>query len=165
MKKIGIYFGSSTDTTTDIANRIAQKLGLAGDDVYNVSDADPASAAQYEMLLLGSSTWGCGDLQDDWEDFLPKLKTMDLSGKEIALFGCGDSGCYSDTFCDALATIKEELSSTGASFVGQMSPDGYTYDATRCEEDGKLIGCLIDEANESDETDDRIDTWLSSFSH
>lgn len=165
MRKIGIYFGSSTDTTADIANRIAAKLGVGNECVYNVADADPSTVSGYDLLLLGSSTWGAGDLQDDWEGFLPKLKGQNLSGKEIALFGCGDSCSFGDTFCDALATIKEDLSGTGAKFVGHLDTDGYSYDSTRCEEDGRLIGCLLDEANESDRTDDRIDEWLASFNH
>ncbi|GAD05739.1 flavodoxin [Porphyromonas crevioricanis] len=163
MKSIGIYYGSSTDTTADIANRIAGSLGVAQSEVHNVADADPASVAKYEVLLLGSSTWGAGDLQDDWEDFLPKLKAQDLSGKVVGLFGCGDASCYGDTFCDALATIKEGLAGSGCTFAGNMSKDGYSFDESRSEEDGELIGCLLDEANESDMTDERIDRWIAAL--
>ena len=58
---------------------------------------------KYDLLLLGSSTWGSGELQDDWPGFLDKLGKEDLSGRRVALFGCGDAGIYSDTFCDAMA--------------------------------------------------------------
>lgn len=163
MKSIGIFYGSSTDTTADIAGRIASSLGVASGDVHNVANADAAAVANYEVLLLGSSTWGAGDLQDDWEDFLPKLKGQNLSGKVVGLFGCGDASCYGDTFCDALATIKEELASTGCTFAGRMSKDGYSFDESRSDEDGELIGCLIDEANESDLTDERIERWIAAL--
>jgi flavodoxin I len=33
------------------------------------------------------------------------LKNANLSGKTIALFGCGDSESYSDTFCDGMGII------------------------------------------------------------
>ena len=57
---------------------------------------------EYDVLVLSSSTWGAGELQDDWYDGVNVLKKCDLSHKYVALFGCGDSDSYSDTFCDAI---------------------------------------------------------------
>ena len=91
MKTIGIFYGSSTGTTEGIAKRIAEKLGVEDKDIHDVSNASPADVAPYEILLLGCSTWGAGDLQDDWDSYLGKLKKLDLSEKTVALFGCGDS--------------------------------------------------------------------------
>ncbi len=162
MSKIGIFFGSSSGTTEEIASKIASRLGVATGDVHNVADADAAELANYDVLLLGSSTWGMGDLQDDWESFLPNAKEQNLAGKKVALFGCGDSSSYSDTFCDALATIKEELSSTGCSFIGTIPAEGYNFDESRCQEGDQLIGVLLDEVNESGESDERIDIWVDA---
>ena len=74
MKTIGIFYGSSTGTTEGIAKRIAEKLGVEDKDIHDVSNASPADVAPYEILLLGCSTWGAGDLQDDWDSYLGKLK-------------------------------------------------------------------------------------------
>lgn len=163
MKKIGIFFGSSSGTCEDIAGRIAAKLNVAAEDVHNVADANAASLEQYEVLLLGGSTWGMGDLQDDWESFLPKAAQCNLNGKKVGLFGCGDSQSYSDTFCDSLATIKEQMAGTSCTFVGEVTPKDYSYDETRCEQNGKLIGLLVDEVNESDMTDERIEEWIAAL--
>lgn len=88
MKTIGIFYGSSTGTTEDIAKRIAAKLGVDASNLYDVAKASPSDLVGYEVLILGSSTWGTGDLQDDWYDFLAKIKKLDLSGKFVAIFGC-----------------------------------------------------------------------------
>ena len=109
MKTIGIFYGSSNGTTESVAKQIAEKLGVKSADIHDVGQASPADFASYEVLLLGSSTWGAGDLQDDWYDFLPKIKKLDLSGKLVGLFGCGDSSSFSDTFCDAIGTIYNDL--------------------------------------------------------
>lgn len=162
MKKIGIFYGSSTGTTADLAQKIAKAVGAEAH-CYDVASADAASAADFDVLLLGSSTWGIGDLQDDWEGFLPELANQDLSGKAVALFGCGDSDSYPDSFCEALAQIKEGLANTGCKFVGAYAPEEYSYDATRSEEDGKLIGLCVDDVNQSDLTDARLQTWLDAF--
>ena len=88
--KIGIFYGSSTGTTQSLAEQIALKTGVSKADTHDVADAAPDTIDGYDCLLLGSSTWGDGDLQDDWYGFLDKIKTRDLSGKTVALFGCGD---------------------------------------------------------------------------
>ena len=87
-----------------------------------------AASAGYDALLLGTSTWGAGELQDDWYDFLDQLKSQDLTGKKVALFGCGDSSSFSDTFCSAMGEIHDGLAATGCTFVGQVDASGYTYD-------------------------------------
>jgi flavodoxin len=162
MKKIGIFYGSSTGTTSELAQKIAKAVGAEAN-CFDVANASAEDAASFDVLLLGSSTWGIGDLQDDWESFLPELASQNLSGKVVALFGCGDSDSYPDSFCEALAKIKEGLAGTGCKFVGAYAPEEYTYDATASEEDGKLIGLCVDDVNQSDLTDARLATWLEAF--
>ena len=107
--RTGIFYGSTTGMTESLAAKIAARTGVAQTDVRNVADASADEAEGYDLLLLGSSTWGCGELQDDWYDFLDALKRKALSGKRVALFGCGDSASYPDSFCDALAEIRDGL--------------------------------------------------------
>ena len=163
MKSIGIFYGSSTGTTSDLAQKIASALGIDAANVMDVANADAAAAAKYDVLLLGSSTWGLGDLQDDWESFLPKLKGENLSGKKVGLFGCGDASSYSDTFCAALGTIKAELANTGCTFIGAYPAEGYSYDETTAEENGQLIGLCVDDANEPDQTEARMERWIAAM--
>lgn len=163
MKKTGIFYGSTTGVTEDIASRIAQRLGVESTDVRNVGSASAADATGYEVLVLGSSTWGAGDLQDDWYDFLDQLKAQDLTGKMVALFGCGDSSSFSDTFCSAMGEIHNALASTGCTFIGAVSTDGYTFDDSAAADGDKFVGLALDEVNEDDKTDSRIDAWVAQL--
>ena len=86
MKKTGIFYGSTNGDTESVANKIAIQLGIGKEDVHNVADTTPHAVQPYEVLLLGCSTWGVGEMQDDWNDFLFKLKDMDLKNKTVALF-------------------------------------------------------------------------------
>ena len=90
-----VVYGSSTGTCEAIAEKIAQKLGC---EVINVQDLTTDIVSNNKNLILGTSTWGAGELQDDWYDGLNVLQDADLSDKTIALFGCGDCESYSDTF-------------------------------------------------------------------
>ena len=87
MKKTVIIYGTSTGTCEDLAGRIGAKLGV--DNVINVTDLDDSVIADNDNLILGTSTWGAGEVQDDWYDGLKVIKNADLSGKTVALFGCG----------------------------------------------------------------------------
>ena len=98
MEKTCIIYGSSTGTCQAIAENIAGKLGVGAADVLDVSSIDASTPDAYTNLILGTSTWGAGELQDDWYDGLEALKQANLAGKTIALFGCGDSESYGDTF-------------------------------------------------------------------
>ena len=163
MGKTAIIYGSTTGTTEDIAGRIASKLNIAQGDIYEISKVTADTVAGYDTLLLGSSTWGSGDLQDDWYDGIETLKGADLAGKKIALFGCGDSSSYSDTFCSALGTIYNDLKDSGATFVGSVDPSDYTFDGSDAVVDGQFVGLPIDEVTESDKTDERISNWVASL--
>ncbi len=119
--------------------------------------------ASHEVLILGTSTWGAGELQDDWYDGVETLKAADLSGKTVALFGCGDSSSYCDTFCDGIGIIYEAVKGAGATVVGSVSIDGYSFDESVAVVDGVFVGLALDNDNEDDKTEERIDAWIESI--
>lgn len=166
MKKIGIFYGSSTGTTESVANMIAGKLGLSASDVHDVAKLTPDMVSAYDLLILGTSTWGDGELQDDWYDGVKTLKASpDLKTKEIALFGCGDSESYADTFCDGIGVLYEELKDTGCTFLGNhVDPSDYNYASSISVVDGRFVGLPLDEMNEPDKTEARIDEWVKELS-
>lgn len=164
MKKTGIFYGSSTGMTEGVAHTIAQKLGIASTDVHDAARLSADLLDDYDALILGSSTWGCGELQDDWYDAVKVLRSANLTGKTIALFGCGDSESYPDTFCDAMGLLYDELKGTGCRFTGNRVPtDGYSFSSSVSVVDGDFVGLALDETNEADKTADRIETWVKSL--
>lgn len=162
MKKTGVFYGSTTGTTESVARTIAEKLGIPSSDVYDVSKMTADVAGSYEALILGTSTWGDGELQDDWYDGIKVLKGMDLSGKTVALFGCGDSESYSDTFCDGMGILFEDLKNSGCRFIGAVPDADYTYSSSIAVTDRNFVGLAIDDINESDKTDERVTAWTEN---
>lgn len=160
MRKTGVFYGSSTGTTELVANLIAGKLGIAPADVHDVSQMSTDLVEQYEALLLGTSTWGAGELQDDWYDGVNVLKSMDLKDKVIALFGCGDSASFCDTFCDGMGILYEDLKNSGCRFIGAVSDADYTYSSSVAVIDGQFVGLAIDDMNESEKTEARVSSWI-----
>ena len=159
----GIFFGSTMGTTEAVAADIAKQLGVADADVHNVADTPAGEVQKYDLLVLGSSTWGAGELQDDWYDFLDALKRKALSGKRVALFGCGDAGIYSDTFCDAMAEIRDGLASTGCTFVGGFDAEEYPGCGSRLCQDGEAIGWAVDDSASDAENQMRMELWIAAI--
>lgn len=160
MKKTGIFYATATGTTEEVAMQIADLLGIDKSDVHNVAETAPTATGDYSALILGTSTWGSGDMEDSMIDFLDGLKVLDLTGKDVALFGCGDVN-MSDTFCNAVGTLREELKDTGANFIGEFNVDGYEFESSSAVKDGKAVGLLIDNVNHEDMTPERLDLWCT----
>lgn len=160
MKKIAILYGSSTGTTKSVAERIA---GLLNANMYDVATTTAETLSDYQNLILGVSTWGFGDLQDDWEVFLPKLDKVDLKGKTIAIFGLGDADGYPDTFVDGIGTIYNAIKGSGCKFIGFTEPEGYSFEDSTALVDGKFAGLPLDEDNESNLTDSRLEKWVEQI--
>ena len=154
MKKTVIIYGTSTGTCEDLAGRIGAKLGV--DNIINVTDLDDSVIADNDNLILGTSTWGAGEVQDDWYDGLKTLKGANLEGKTVAIFGCGDSESYPDTFVGGMSEIYNAAKNAGANVIGGVSTDGYTFDDSESVVDGKFVGLALDEVNEDDKTDERM---------
>ncbi len=155
-----VIFGSTTGTCETIAKNIAEKIGC---EAINVQDITAETIEENKNLILGTSTWGAGELQDDWYDGLPVLQNADLNGKNIALFGCGDCESYSDTFVGGIAELYNGIKDSGANFIGCVSTDGYTFDDSEAVVDGKFIGLPLDDINEDDKTESRIEEWIQQI--
>lgn len=163
MKKTGIFYASATGTTADIARRIAKALGVADADIHDVADTAPDRFGEYDTIIIGSSTYGSGDLEDDMADFLDGASALALKGMKIAVFGCGDE-TMSDTFCNAVGTIYKRLEGTGATMIGEFPPTGYTFEASSAADGATMVGLVIDEVNHPELTDKRIAQWLEQIS-
>ena len=163
MAKIGIFYGSTGGNTESVAQKIQQAFGSVNADLHDVAAASADDLQNYDYLILGTSTWGSGDLQDDWDVFISELDKADLSGKIIALFGLGDQDAYADTFTDGMGTIYEKVTQKGAEVRGFWPVDGYTFDESTAVKDNSFVGLVIDEDNQSEMTDERINAWVEKL--
>jgi flavodoxin I len=163
MKRIVIIYGSTTGNTQTVAKKIAEKLSAEDVQLIDASDLKVEEVEVFPNLILGTSTWGLGDLQDDWEIALPLLKKSNLRGKTVALFGLGDAGSYSDTFVDAMGTLYEALKDTGCTFVGKTPVNEYQFDASKAVVDDNFVGVALDEDSESNLTNSRLEQWIANI--
>lgn len=170
MKQIGIFFGTETGTTRLIAKKIQKKLGdeIAAKPV-NVNRLTPEEMLQYDALILGTPSYGIGEipglsagcLETNWEEFLVQMKNPDFSGKRIAFFALGAQERYSERFASSLLALYNVFKGYGAEIIGDWSTEGYTFDHSAAVVDGRFVGLVIDQRTQGMFTDERIDAWLA----
>jgi len=119
MANVILVFGSTTGNTEMLAEHVAAGLeqGMASVTVKNVTEASGDELAENDAIVFGCSTWGEGDLQDDFVDFHEAMDGVSLEGKKAAVFGPGDSEEYADSFCVAVDMLEETLKKCGAKIV------------------------------------------------
>jgi flavodoxin I len=159
MKKIGIFYGTSTGQTEVVAEKLHKLFGLDVADVINVEDATAADLARYPYLVLGTPTWGIGDMQDDWEDFLEELASADLGRKKVALFGLGDQDTYPESFADGMGVLYDWIRDK-VKVVGAWPLSGYHFNASDAVREGKFVGLVLDQENQAGLTDKRLGKWV-----
>jgi len=157
---IAIIYGSSGGTTEGVAKMIKDKLALEAD-LLDVSRINMDKLNEYSHLILGTSTWGEGELQDDWNDAFDEFKNVEFSGKTVAFFGLGDQEGYGENFLDGMGLLHGVALANGASIVGDGWPsDSYDFDESLAIKDGLFVGLAIDEDNQDGLTQERVDAWV-----
>ncbi|OLQ75265.1 flavodoxin [Photobacterium proteolyticum] len=160
MTNIGIFFASDTGNTEKVAEKIAARLELETNDIAGCSNE---VFDDYDLLILGTPTANYGEMQPDWDCFVPELEDADLSGKKVALFGLGDQVDYPDSFQDAMGDLADLIVEAGGEIIGQWPTDGYEFNDSRAVKDDKFVGLALDEDRQPELTDDRIAIWLNTL--
>ncbi len=161
MNKIAILFGTSGGTVESVAKQV-QDLFEGSADLYNVLNVSVSEIEDYQYMIIGTSTTGIGDLQDDWESFLPSFAKIDFTGKKVAIFALGDSASFSTSFAESMKVIYDEIHDK-VEIVGRVPDEGYTYDDSTAVEDGIWLGLPLDEDNEYDMTEERLVKWVEQL--
>ena len=158
-KKIGIFYGSSTGQTEAVAEKLQRIIGEDKCDLINVDSASGKDLDRYPYLIFGTPSWGFGDMQDDWEDFIEVVLAADLKEKKIALFGLGDQDTYPDSFADGVGVLYEKIKGKTTIF-GEWPKEGYRFHESDAYKGKKFVGLILDQENQASKTDERLKKWF-----
>ena len=164
MAKVGLFYGSTTGKTADAAEKIQAALG--GEAVvalFDISEVEVSDLLNYDYIIIGSPTWNVGDLQDDWDAVIDDMDDLDFNGKTVAYFGTGDSVGYADNFMDAPGILEEKISGLGGKTVGMWPTSDYDFSESRAVRGDKFCALALDDDNESEKTDSRIEAWTTQI--
>lgn len=160
--EIALIFGTDTGITEEISNLIVDKWSKTKIEMIEVSDITVEDFDKHQNLILGLSTWYDGDLQSDWENYLEEFKTISFKNKSIALFGLGDQVGYGEYFIDGVGILAEIVLENGGNIIGNWPIDGYNFSESKAQmNDTSFYGLAIDEDTQSNQTNERVDKWLT----
>ena len=161
MNKVGLFYGSDTGNTEVIAGLIQKMIGEERVDVIDVYDCSPDSFDKYQNIIIGLSTWHDGQLVSAFDDFENDFKTIDFTGKKVALYGLGDQFGYADYFIDGVGIIGEMVKEQGGELVVQWPTEDYDYEESKADlGNGFFMGLALDEDNQEDFTESRLEKWV-----
>ena len=162
--KAALIYGSDTGSTEYISEIIAEKLALENIDFKDVVTMKPPDFAEYDIMIMGIPTWYIGELQTDWDDFFEEFKTIDFTGKKVAFYGLGDQYGYPDNFQDGLGILAEVVLDNGGELYGYWPNEGYDFnESLGVAPNGMFYGLALDEDNQRDESNDRIEKWVNQI--
>ncbi len=147
MAKAILVYGSMTGNTEILSKSVEEGLKSSNVEVVvkNVEHAGVEELKDYDVIIFGCSTWGEGELQDDFIAFEEEMGKISLNGKKAAVFGPGDIEIYPDTFCEAVNILEKRLRNCGAEIViDSLKIDGDVE--PKCEEAkewGRKIGEIL----------------------
>lgn len=163
--KIGLFYGSTTCYTEIVAEKIQALIGADTVELHNIKHTPLSKMADYEVLILGLSTWDFGEIQEDWEAHWSEISQVKLSGKIIAIYGMGDQLGYAEWFIDAVGMLHDEIAPQQPTRIGYWPTSGYEFIGSKAlTDDGSLFcGLALDDENQYDLTDDRLNAWVSQI--
>merc|ERR1712157_455483 len=103
----------------------------------------------------GAPTWHTGADEQrsgtSWDDWLyDTLPSLELEGKKVAIFGCGDQESYADYYCDAAGELYDQFTAKGCKVYGLTSTDGYNHADSKAQRDwteSSLVLCATRTTN------------------
>ena len=161
--RIKLIYGSDTGNTELVTEDLVKLLDNI--EVTTVADLTPEDW-EYDNFILGIPTWYDGELQSDWEEYFEEFKTIDFTGKKVAIFGLGDQLGYEEWFCDGIGILAKEILKNGGTVIGYTTKDkSYDFETTPKSiiKDDVFYGLCIDEDNQGELTQERLKNWVEQL--
>ena len=179
MAAVGIFYGTSTGSTEEVAEMIYEAFGsdVAAKPVdVDTLEADGTSLAgvfgQHDALVVGTPTWNTGSDTErsgtGWDELYYKqlpLTRETLQGRKVAVFGLGDQVSYAENYADATGELFDVFEGLGCHMMGvwSIAGKGYEHVASKSIRGDNFCGLLLDTVNQEELTEDRVKTWVSQL--
>lgn len=164
MNKTGIFYSFNSTKTAKAAEKIIAEFGSDFNiETVNAEVLTEEVFLSFTNLILGVPTWFDGELPNYWDEFVPALEDLDLKGKFIAIYGLGNQHEYPENFGDAVGIMAKLVQDRGAKLVGFTSIEGYNYESSLAEFEGKFLGLILDQETQPRQSKDRIAHWVNDL--
>jgi len=162
MPSVGIFFASTSGRTESVADRIARHLTPLRPEMHRIESSQPVDLLRFDVLILGSPTYGRGQMHHEWLSWKDHVARIDLSEKAVGLFVLGDQRFHGRTFAGAVDHLCDLVQSTGTRPRAQWPTDGYHAPGLE-QRAAPFPGLVVDEINQRRSTEQRVQRWCAQF--
>ena len=161
--KSALIYGSCTGKTEYLAEVVIEQfLPELPLELIDVSSIEATDLPKFELIICGIPTWDIGELEYGWQDIYDQLDGVVLSDVQVAMFGLGDQRNYGDTYQDAMGILYSKMLECGAGGgIGFTVTEGHKFEESLAIVDGHFCGLALDEDNQDELSDERIQKWAS----
>jgi flavodoxin I len=171
MASVGIFYGTSTGSTQEVADLIKEAFGPDAEGPFDVEALEGSvkgNFEKYDALVVGTPTWNTGaDIERSgtgWDEIYYKsLQELNIQGKNVAVFGLGDQVSYAENYADATGELHDVFESLGCVMMGYTSQEGYEHEDSKSIRGDKFCGLLCDAVNQEDLTPERVQAWVNQL--
>ncbi len=150
MCDVGIFFASIGGRTRRVSALLAQGLQPARVELFDLRVSSQDDLGCCRLTILGSPTYGAGDLHHLWHDWADRLLAARPQLGEVAIFALGDRKHHGATFAGALRHLADLTDALGASRIGEL-PGSDVGNFPGCESllrNGRLPGLVLDDVSQ-----------------
>ncbi|AOH53740.1 hypothetical protein ABE28_005210 [Peribacillus muralis] len=103
--RIAIVYHSAGGNTKALAEAIASQLPEA--EIYRMSEFDLRTLPDYDALIVGTYTWGNGELPAKSAALYEELEQLPIASLKTGVFGTGETNY--NHFCGAVDHFRDML--------------------------------------------------------
>lgn len=107
--KAAIIYSSITGNTVTLAEAIELEMrqNKIDVDLIPINELDYQQLSCYDTIVIGTYTWGTGDLPPEMDELFFTIETRDFQHVTTGVFGTGDS--FYPYFCGAVDLFRDML--------------------------------------------------------
>ena len=137
---------------------------LSYDHVHNIAKIPITRMLEYDLIILGSPTYGKGNLHYAWNDVLIEMQNLDFKERKFAVFCLGDQRFHEKSFAGAIERLSQPIASHSMKIIGKGWETNNTYsDTTHVLAAKSVLGLIVDDGNEKGQTLERIRLWCGKL--
>ena len=165
--RLKLIYGSDTGNTENVIDNYLLSIFEPYFEIESkcINDITSNDWKSHDFYILSIPTWYDGELQSDWEDYFEEFKTIDFTGKTIAIFGLGDQIGYDEWFCDGIGILAEVVEKNGGKVIGHTEKDdSFDFETSKALKDENTFwGLALDEDNQDELTEERLKNWFNKL--
>lgn len=158
-----MFYSFHANKTSKVSEKIVETFGADKLEVVNAEEVNEENFLKFDNYIIGVATWWDGELPNYWDEFVPAIEDMDLSGKKFAIFGLGDQKGYPENFNDGIGLFANIIEAQGGKVVGYTSAEGYDFESSVALRGDQFCGLAIDQENQARLTKKRVEDWVNQI--